>query len=375
MSKDPTEIVTKIWTVGVDAVGGYSATMTALGQNRLGQNKLRPDQIIAVGKAAGAMARAALDHFGPVPTLVVTKDGHGEGLPQAVRLIESAHPVPDQRSLIAGQALRETVSATAHGSKLLVLVSGGASSLAEYPVAGYTLEDLVALNQQLLATGLDIGAMNVERRKFSQIKGGGLLSSFSGESVLVLAISDVPGDDLAVIGSGIGDAPATHDFAFDTQIVASNAHARAASVAAAQALDLTVQVNEEALHDNLETLATTIGARLRDMTSGVIVFGGEPTVVLPPNPGQGGRNQAFSLSLAREIVGTTGITVLVAGTDGSDGPTDAAGAIVDGTTWGDGADAALKRADSGSYLDRKEALLRTGPTGTNVMDLMIAYRD
>lgn len=334
-----------------------------------------PDQIIAVGKAAGAMARAALDHFGAVPTLVVTKDGHGEGLPEAVHLIESAHPVPDQRSLIAGHALRETLAGMAPDSTLLLLVSGGASALAEDPVEGYTLKDLITLNQRLLATGLDIGAMNVERRKFSRIKGGGLLGGFGGKSVQVLAISDVPGDDLAVIGSGIGDAPDRHDFIFDAMIVASNAHARMASTAATEAMGLTVLANEETLHNDLETLARTLGPRLRNMARGVMIFGGEPTVVLPPNPGQGGRNQALALSLAREIAGTQGLTILVAGTDGSDGPTDAAGAIVDGTTWGDGADEALKRADSGRYLDSKAALLRTGPTGTNVMDLLVALRD
>ncbi|MFT5343912.1 MAG: glycerate 2-kinase, partial [Paracoccaceae bacterium] len=124
-----------------------------------------------------------------------------------------------------------------------------------------------------------------------------------------------------------------------------------------------------------ETLAATLGPRLRDMAPGVMIFGGEPTVVLPPNPGQGGRNQALALSLAREIAGTQGLTILVGGTDGSDGPTDAAGAIVDGTVWGHGAAEALKRADSGRYLDAKGAVLRTGPTGTNVMDLMVALRD
>ena len=370
MAHSPHQIVTDIWTAGVDAVGGYFATQAVLQQATP-----RPDQIIAVGKAAGTMARAALDHFGNIPTLVVTKDGHGDGLPGAARLIESAHPVPDQRSLNAGRALREAVADMPKGSKLLLLVSGGASALAEDPVAGYTLADLIALNQRLLATGLDIGAMNVERRKFSQIKGGGLLSNFTGKSVQVLAISDVPGDDLAVIGSGIGDAPAEYSFDFDAQIVASNAIARSASVMAAQQLGLTVISQEESLHDDLNALAAMLGPRLRAMPAGVMVFGGEPTVVLPPNPGQGGRNQALALSLAREISGVQGLIILVAGTDGSDGPTDAAGGIIDGTTWGDGAEDALKRADSGSFLASKAALLSTGPTGTNVMDLMIAYRD
>ncbi|MEX0287190.1 MAG: MOFRL family protein, partial [Paracoccaceae bacterium] len=98
-------------------------------------------------------------------------------------------------------------------------------------------------------------------------------------------------------------------------------------------------------------------------------------VVLPESPGRGGRNQALALALAREISGCEGLTVVVGGTDGTDGPTDAAGAVIDGATWGDGADLALQRADSGSYLDRAGALLVTGPTGTNVMDLLVAIRD
>jgi glycerate 2-kinase len=106
----------------------------------------------------------------------------------------------------------------------------------------------------------------------------------------------------------------------------------------------------------------------------VMVLGGEPTVVLPENPGRGGRNQALALALAQQIAGVDGLHVVVGGTDGSDGPTDAAGAIVDGTTWGPGANEALARADSGTWLDRRGALLVTGPTGTNVMDLLVAVR-
>jgi len=190
----------------------------------------------------------------------------------------------------------------------------------------------------------------------------------------VLAISDVPGDDLAVIGSGIGCAPDGHDFAFQARIVASNTSAREAAAQAARGLGVEVLACEEALHDDLEALAETIGSRVRKMGTGVMILGGEPTVVLPPNPGQGGRNQALALALAREISGAKDLTILVAGTDGSDGPTDAAGAFVDGGTWGPGAAKALEAADSGRYLDARGALLRTGPTGTNVMDLLVALR-
>ncbi|CUJ85467.1 Putative hydroxypyruvate reductase [Ruegeria denitrificans] len=365
---DRKEQAIRIWQTGVDAVGGHAATSKAL------QGIPQPDQILAVGKPAAAMARAALEHFGPRPTLVVTKDGHGRDLPDYVTVIEASHPVPDARSLQGGQALREAVEAMKPGSHLLLLVSGGASSLAEDLVPGKTLGDLEQLNIKLLSEGLDITAMNAERRKLSRIKRGGLLSHFHGDRVTVLAISDVPGDDLNVVGSGIGALPGSVDFAATTQIVASNAHARAAAADLAQVDGLTVHANEECLHDDFLNIAEALGERIRAMPKGVMIFGGEPTVVLPTNPGRGGRNQALALALAREIAGCEGITVVVGGTDGTDGPTQAAGAVVDGTTWGDGAEQALQQADSGSYLDHAGALLVTGPTGTNVMDLLVAIR-
>jgi len=110
------------------------------------------------------------------------------------------------------------------------------------------------------------------------------------------------------------------------------------------------------------------------MAPGAIILGGEPTVRLPEAPGRGGRNQALALALAEHIAGVEGLCVVVGGTDGSDGPTDAAGGIVDGATWGDGAAEAARAADSGRYLERCGALLVTGPTGTNVMDLLVAVR-
>ncbi|AVO39377.1 DUF4147 domain-containing protein [Pukyongiella litopenaei] len=357
-----------IWRAGVAAVDGHAATAAAL------DRQPRPDAVLAVGKAAGAMARAALDRFGPLPCLVVTKDGHGAGLPDAVDLIEAAHPVPDARSLAAGRALRKAVAAMAPGSQLLLLVSGGASALAEDPVSGYGLADLDVLNRRLLASGMDIGAMNTERRKLSRIKGGGLLAGFRGARATVLAISDVPGDDIGVIGSGIGASPASAAFVSDLRIVASNATARDAAGRAATAAGFPVLSNAESLHDDLNALAPAIGARLRDMPRGALILGGEPTVVLPDNPGRGGRNQALALALAREIAGIGDLVVVVGGTDGSDGPTDAAGGVIDGATWTPGAETALLQADSGPYLEAANALLRTGPTGTNVMDLMVALR-
>lgn len=371
MASDPRETVLAIWRAGVDAVGGYAAVSAALNQ---GAHDTVPDRILAVGKAAGEMARAALDRYGGLPALVVTKDGHGTNLPAEVDLIEASHPVPDDRSLRAGQALRRTVAAMAPGTTLLLLVSGGASSLAEDLTEGHDLGDLERLNTALLSQGLDIAAMNAQRRKISRIKGGGLLDGFRGAQVRVLAISDVPGDDLNVIGSGIGAAPVGHDFVFRADIVASNSVARAASEKAARDLGIPIIGNAETLHDDLPALASRIGRQLRSMTPGVLILGGEPTVVLPPDPGRGGRNQALALALAKEISGLDHLVVAVGGTDGTDGPTDAAGGIIDGSIWRDGAAQALIAADSGTYLAAQGALLVTGPTGTNVMDLLIALR-
>ncbi|NOD34599.1 MULTISPECIES: DUF4147 domain-containing protein [unclassified Ruegeria] len=356
------------WQAGVDAVDGYTATKAAL------PGVPKPDRILAVGKPAAAMARAALAQFGSVPTLVVTKDDHGRDLPDAVEVIEASHPVPDDRSLAGGRALRLAMEQMHPGSHVLLLVSGGASSLAEDLLPGTSLGDLEALNRKLLSEGLDIRAMNAERRKLSRIKGGGLLSHFKGARATVLAISDVPGDDLNIIGSGIGALPDNYTFTATTQIVASNAHARNAAATAADVAGLAVFANEEALHDDYLQVAAKLGPMLRGMDKGVMIFGGEPTVVLPEKPGRGGRNQALALALAKEISGQSGLAIVVGGTDGTDGPTKEAGGIVCGTTWADGAETYLQNADSGSFLDKVDALLTTGPTGTNVMDLVVAIR-
>lgn len=365
---EPRAELLHLFTVALEAVDGERATARAL------PGLPAPDLVLAVGKAAASMMRAAQERFGPVPGLVVTKDGHGAGLPPSVRLIEASHPVPDARSLEAGRALVEAVAGLGEAAHLLLLVSGGASALAEDPAEGMTLADLSALNERLLAGGLDIGAMNAERRRVSRIKGGGLLARFGGKSAVTLAISDVPRDEIAVIGSGIGMAPAERGFDWRCQIVASNSLARQAALREAADLGHPPLGEEETLYGDVGAVAARLGPRLRGLGRGVLVLGGEPTVTLPPDPGEGGRNQALALALARELAGTPGLTVLVAGSDGTDGPTEAAGAIVDGTTWGPGAEAALEGADSGRYLDARGARLVTGPTGTNVMDLLIAIR-
>lgn len=360
----------RLFDAGVAAVGGDTSVVASLTADPVAP----PDQIIAVGKAATAMACAAHEVFPESPLLIVTKYHHAEGAPAAADVMEAAHPVLDENSIAAGARVLETVQNMSADRHLMLLVSGGASALVEAPADGLSLDDLSSRAQQMLASGADIHAMNAARMQASRIKGGKLLGAFRGARVTTLAISDVEGDSLQVIGSGIGAAPAEPAFTFEARIVASNAIARAAVCRAATEAGLIVGHEEETLYADVNAVAPRIAAALKNASPGVHLFGGEPTVVLPPDPGQGGRNQALALLLAREIAGVQGLQILVAGTDGTDGPTDAAGAIVDGATWEASGQEALDRADAGRWLDARGALLKTGPTGTNVMDLVIARK-
>jgi hydroxypyruvate reductase len=333
----------------------------------------RPDQIVAIGKAAGSMVAGVHDHFeGPIPSLVVTKAGHG-GHELDAEVLESSHPIPDTRSIEAGGRLREVVAQCSRTDHLLLLVSGGASSLAELPAPGISLSDIADATSHLLAGGAEIHEINRVRREMSLLKGGGLLSGFGGARVTVLAVSDVRGDGITVIGSGIGVVPEELSARSETRIVASNAHARNAVASAAESRGHRVLSNRESLYGDVEAVAAQIARTLAEADSGIHVFGGEPTVVLPSNPGRGGRNQHLALTLSRELAAhSLSALVLVAGTDGTDGPTDDAGGWAAGHLWSRGADHALAVADSGTVLEQTGALFTTGPTGTNVMDVVLA---
>ncbi|WP_299730283.1 DUF4147 domain-containing protein [uncultured Tateyamaria sp.] len=365
---EKTDDILSLWQAGVRAVRGDVAVARAIADGLVP----RPDRIVAVGKAAVAMAQPACEAWPDVPCLIVTKYDHAEGAPSHARVHEAAHPVPDAASLTAGLTLQAEIADCAADTHLLMLVSGGASALAEVPADGLSLQDVMGSTDALLASGATIAAMNLHRASRSQIKGGKLLAGFGGARVTTLALSDVEGDALATIGSGIADAPADCPFDFHPHIVASNTIARDA-VAAASTLPVTQ--NAETLYGELSELIPILRAQLLSAPAGLMVLGGEPVVILPPDPGKGGRNMALALTLAREIAGTTGLRILVAGTDGTDGPTDAAGALIDGTTWDDSAADALARADAYPWLKARGALVTTGPTGTNVADLLIAIKD
>lgn len=364
------QAVIEIWQAAIDAVYGRQAVLNALDED----SAFEPDLVIAVGKAASGMCQGALECFPRCDALVVTKYDHTDPVLRAnerVQVIESAHPIPDQHSLDAGKALLDRMRAMPADSGLLLLVSGGASALAEALPEDMTLADLQAVTDEMIAGGKTIAQINGWRKQASSIKDGKLVQAFSGAEIRVYAISDVEGDSISTIGSGIGDCHRAKVTARST-VIASNQIAREHAVHKATELGLTVRQNEETLYGDVFELAPAIGNRLRDAEPGVYIWGGEPTVILPQNPGRGGRNQSLALAVSEQLAGKNNISLLVAGTDGTDGPTIAAGGLVDGNTWSDAARLALQNADAGNYLEQHDSLFVTGPTNTNVMDLAIA---
>jgi hydroxypyruvate reductase len=343
--------------------------------------------VAAVGKAASAMALGAHDALGDgiLRTLVIAKDGHLEAgvrnLPGA-EVIESSHPMPDERSLAAGQRLVEFVAQMPAQVMPVLLISGGASSLVEVLAPGATLQDLRTLNATGLASGEDIAALNARRRSISVLKGGGLTAHLKGRAALALFVSDVPGDDPAVIGSGIlGPVPAAAagpDDRVTRRIIARIEDAMQA--VSARAADLRTWISDARFAGDAERLAVRLTHELYLSGAQVCIWGGESVVRLPPNPGRGGRNQHLALAAARLIAGEEDLLFLAAGTDGTDGPTADAGALVDGETCarvtvaGLDVERSLLAADSQSALAAAGDLVHTGPTGTNVGDLAVGLK-
>jgi glycerate 2-kinase len=362
-------------------VNGRAATRAALA----GRTGSRPVHLAAVGKAAGSMALGAHDVLGDriARSLVITKDGHAPSAIASVpgiELIESGHPVPDERSLAAGERLFAWADELPPDAEALVLVSGGASSLVEALESGATLEDLVSVNRTGLAGGLDIAALNVRRAALSRLKAGRFARRLAGRRALALFISDVPGDDPDVIGSGLmgRTAGATDDI--ERRIVACVDDAVAAAAAAAETAGLRVAPSSERFDGDAARLAVRFVHELTHMDAKVAIWGGESTLTLPARTGRGGRNQHLALAAARLIAGDDELMLLAAGTDGTDGPTTDAGAIVDGETCARiavaeiDAEDALRGADSGTALAAAGDLIDTGPTGTNVGDLVIGLK-
>jgi glycerate-2-kinase len=378
-------------------------------------------RVLAAGKAAPGMAAALEEIAGDriAGGLVVTKDGHGRPL-AALALREAGHPVPDARSEEAGRALLACARDGDRGEVIVVLLSGGASALLACPLPGLTREAVARTTTLLLASGAAIDELNCVRKHLCDVTGGRLARAVGGRAIHLLAISDVIGDRLDVIGSGpctadpttyadaLGvlrarglaeavpaavrghleagmrgerpESPKAGEACFSAvraTVVASNRDALRAAREAAEAaglrfVTLAGALQGEAREAGRRLAALARAARPRAPT--LVAAGGETTVALR-GTGRGGRNQELALAAAVGLAGLPGATLLAAGTDGTDGPTDAAGAIADGGTVARGAACgasaaeALAGNDSHSFFLREGGLLRTGPTGTNVMDL------
>lgn len=399
-ASSPRNLILDLFQQGLAAVDGRAAVAAWLKEHPLPG----PFHLVALGKAAGAMATGALDAAGLVSGLLVSRYGHLDAA--AVRdprllALEAGHPLPDEQSLAAGNALLLFLREAPSDARFLFLISGGTSSLLEVPIEGVSLEDLRRLNAWLLASGLPISDINRVRSALSRIKGGRLAQGLHGRQATVLLMSDVPGDVLTDIGSGLllpsvpeslpelpprfTNLPFQNEAVgaasgVDTHLIASNRLAREAACAAAAAAGHAAFDHGELPQREAFACGEDIARALLAGPAGVHVWGGETTVKLPEHPGRGGRNQQLALAAARTLTGHPGVFLLAAGTDGSDGVTDDAGALVDGGTLERGRDAgydaaaSLVRAAAGDFLEASGDLVYTGPTGTNVMDLVIGYK-
>ena len=400
---DRRQFLLHLFQSGLAAVNGRCCAYAAL----RGRQFSVPLYLVAIGKAADSMTAGALDAVGSQLSsgLVITRYGHQDSpvyRDPRILLLEAGHPLPDEHSLAAGNALRLFLAGAPADAHFLFLISGGASSLAEVPMAGISLANLRMLSRWLLASGLPIDAVNRVRSAFSQIKGGRLLADIGGRRTDLLLISDVPRDVPEHIGSGLLLPPLAgalpdlpEQFAnlnpewplpqveagnVSVHMLATNGQARqAVQQAAAGAVDR-AHVHADLPAGDAAACGERIAEFMLRAEPGLHIWGGETVVRLPEHPGRGGRNQMLALAAARRLAGHGDIHMLAAGTDGTDGNSNDAGALVDGGTlqrgYEGGFDAAecLARADAGNFLEASGDLVYTGPTGTNVMDLVIAFK-
>jgi hydroxypyruvate reductase len=384
--------------------------------------------VAGAGKATAPMAAAIEDLMGDHLTsgLITVKYDHTVPL-QKIQIVEAGHPVPDTNGELGSDQILELAQKAGERDLFVCLISGGGSALLPKPVTGVSLDDKQEMTRTLLACGATIHEINILRKHLSAIKGGQLAIAASPATVVTLILSDVVGDDLDVIASGptvpdnstfsdcidimtkyaiadqlppavtayfrqgqagqVRETPKADDPAFaktDNLIIGSNFDALMAARAEAVRRGYTTHVLSSMIEGETSEVARVHSAIAKEVLKtgypaqapACILSGGETTVTLKGN-GLGGRNQHFALCTAADIAGSETVVILSGGTDGSDGPTDAAGALVDNTTLQRAADRGL---DWVRFLDTNDAyhffkplgdLLITGPTKTNVMDLRI----
>lgn len=386
--------------------------------------------ITGAGKAAAPMAAAVEEIMGDLLSggIVVVKDGHVIPVEKTI-ILEASHPVPDERGVKAAEAIMSLVENNADETTLFInLISGGASALLTAPAPGITLDDKQEVTRLLLECGAEIQEINAVRKHLSAVKGGNLARLAGNSTILSLVISDVIHDRLDTIGSGpafpdrttwqdarnilekyglwgkvpesvrkriegglagaIPDTPHENDPCFmgvTTCIIASNRQALQAAAAEAGKAGYRTLVLSSSISGETRDIAQMHAAIAREITESgnpaprpcCIISGGETTVTMGDKHGKGGRNQEFALAAACEISGLENLLILSVGTDGTDGPTDAAGAMVTGDTLRKaeekGLDARqyLKMHDAYTLFHKLDQLIITGPTMTNVMDIHV----
>ncbi|MEK1931589.1 MAG: glycerate kinase [Pararhizobium sp.] len=374
--------------------------------------------VVGAGKGAAQMAQVFERLWdGPLSGAIVTRYGYGAPC-ERIEVLEASHPLPDESGLRASQRLMQEASGLTEDDLVVALICGGGSALLPMPAAGLTLQDEIAVNRALLASGAPISAMNAVRKHVSLIKGGRLAAAAHPAKVVSLVVSDIPGDDPALVASGPtipdgstredalryieryrlelpqkamdfirdGDcaAPAPSDprFASNTvRLVASAAVSLEAAAAAARAAGVEAVILSDAMEGEASevgrvhaAIAREVAVRNRPFSKPVVILSGGETTVTIRGKGKGGRNSEFLLSLALGIDGCPGVSALAADTDGIDGSEDNAGAFADGTSIARlaanniDAEALLDRNDSWSAFDAIGDIFKPGPTGTNVND-------
>jgi glycerate 2-kinase len=395
------------------------------GKRRYRLDEFRNIYLTGAGKASARMAVAVERLLGKRITggLLNVKHGHVAKL-RRIRLNECGHPVPDEAGVQGAQEIGNIAAKAGEDDLLICLISGGGSALLPFPAQPVTLAEKQDTTQLLLRSGANIHEINTVRKHISSIKGGQLAALAWPAQVLSLILSDVIGDDLDVIGSGptapdsstfldalavlekfgltnlvpppvseriragvAGEIPETPKSLERVQnlIVGSNQLALDAAAGAARGLGYRPLILSSFIEGETRDVAKVHAAIAKEVLSSgrpvkrpaCVISGGETTVTIKGN-GLGGRNQEFALAAAMDIAAISGVLMLSGGTDGSDGPTNAAGALCDGTTIARaeklGLNAAdfLARNDSYHFFEPLGDLIRTGPTGTNVMDVRLA---
>jgi hydroxypyruvate reductase len=388
--------------------------------------------VIGAGKASAAMAQAVEEILGERIKAGVINVKYGHALPlDIITLNEAGHPVPDEAGLKGTQEIVQLLEKSGENDLVLCLISGGGSALLPYPAEGITLDEKRQLTQILLDIGATIHEMNALRKHVSRVKGGRLARFAYPATLVTLILSDVIGDDLDSIASGptvpdrstyadclrilqkysvqdkvpgavldyikrgskgtVAETPKVNDPAFvktQSVIVASNSLALQAAKHKADVLGYNSLVLSSSIEGETKDVALVHAAIAQEILKtgepvskpACVISGGETTVTIR-GQGKGGRNQEFVLAAAIAIDGLENVAILSGGTDGTDGPTDAAGALADGTTVSraasQGLDAQeyLRNNDSYSFFHSLGDLLKTGPTFTNVMDLRLVLVD